>query len=157
MVSTEEDQYFMRRALIAAKRASLKGEIPIGSVLVCGMESVFITHNQKEHKNDPTAHAEVLALRKGARSLKRWRLGGTLYVTLEPCAMCAGAIILARINRLVFASYDPKAGACGSVLDVIREPKLSHKIEVVSGVLAEESSRLLKLFFHQLRAHRKRA
>ncbi len=151
MVSTEEDKHFMRRALTAAKRASVKGEIPVGAVLVCGGESVFVTHNQRERQNNPIAHAEILAIRKGARKLQRWRLGGTLYVTLEPCVMCAGAIILARINRLVFASCDPKAGACGSVLDVIREPRLNHKIEVVSGVFSEESSRLLKAFFNQLR------
>ena len=140
----------MRQALMEAAKASEKGEIPVGAVLVCG-EAVFTSYNKKEQQTDPTAHAEVLALREGARRLGRWRLQGTLYVTLEPCAMCAGALIQARVDRLVFGAVDPKAGACGSVLEVVREPRFNHRIEVVGGILAEESSQLLRTFFARLR------
>lgn len=141
----------MRQALAEAAKASEKGEIPVGAVLVCGEAAIFSSYNMKEHQTDPTAHAEMLVLREGAGRLGRWRLGGTLYVTLEPCAMCAGALIQARIRRLVYGAADPKAGACGSVLDVIREPRFNHRIEVLGGVLAEESSRLLRSFFGRLR------
>jgi len=150
-VASSGDERFMRQALAEAEKASEKGEIPVGAVLVCGEAAIFTSYNMKEHQTDPTAHAEILALREGARKLGRWRLGGTLYVTLEPCAMCAGALIQARVNRLVFGALDPKAGACGSVLEVIREPRFNHRIEVEGGVLAEESSRLLRTFFARLR------
>ncbi|HEY5599451.1 MAG TPA: tRNA adenosine(34) deaminase TadA [Candidatus Manganitrophaceae bacterium] len=151
MIPTEQDERFMRLALAEAETASAEGEAPIGAVLVCGEGAVFAAHNLKERDEDPTAHAEILALREGARRLKRWRLGGTLYVTLEPCAMCAGALIQARVDRLVFGAADPKAGACGSVLEVIREPKFNHRAEVMGGVLAGESERLLRDFFVALR------
>lgn len=140
----------MRQALAEAAKASEKGEIPVGAVLVCG-EAIFTSYNMKENQTDPTAHAEMLALREAAGKMGRWRLGGTLYVTLEPCAMCAGALLQARVDRLVFGALDPKAGACGSVLEVIREPRFNHRIEVIGGILAEESSRLLRLFFARLR------
>lgn len=140
----------MTLALNAAVRGSKKGEVPVGAVLVCG-DRHFIAYNLKECRHDPTAHAEVLAIRKAARGLSRWRLGGTLYVTLEPCVMCAGAILEARISRLVFGAWDKKAGGCGSVSDVIAQRKILHPIEVVGGVRAEESARLLKDFFAGLR------
>jgi tRNA(adenine34) deaminase len=141
----------MRQALAEAERAAAKGEIPVGAVLVCGEAAIFTSHNMKEYQTDPTAHAEMLALRAAAGRLGRWRLGGTLYVTLEPCAMCAGGLIQARIDRLVYGAADPKAGACGSVLEVVREPRFNHQLEVVGGVLAEESSMLLRTFFSRLR------
>jgi len=141
----------MRQALAEAAKASEAGEIPVGAVLVCEEAAIFTSYNMKEHRTDPTAHAEMLALRAGAGRLGRWRLGGTLYVTLEPCAMCAGALIQARVDRLVYGAADPKAGACGSVLEVAREPRFNHRIEVVGGVLAEESARLLRAFFDRLR------
>lgn len=140
----------MLQALAAAEKAFLEGEIPVGAVLVCG-EAVFTSYNRKEQQTDPTGHAEMLALREAAGRLGRWRLGGTLYVTLEPCAMCAGALIQARIDRLIFGAADLKAGACGSVLEVVREPRFNHRVEVIGGVLAEESSRLLRTFFGRLR------
>jgi tRNA(adenine34) deaminase len=110
--------------------------------------------NRREGDADPTAHAEILVLRHAAITLSRWRLGGTLYVTLEPCAMCAGALVLARVNRLVFGATDPKAGACGSCIDVIRAPYVNHRIEVVGGLLAEASAALLQGFFRQRRGTR---
>lgn len=149
-MATLGDERFMRQALEEAAKASEKGEIPVGAVLVCG-EEIFTSYNMKEQQADPTAHAEILVLREAARRSRRWRLGGTLYVTLEPCVMCAGALIQARIQRLVFGAIDPKAGGCGSVLDVVREPRFNHRVEVVGGVLAEESSRLLRDFFGRLR------
>jgi tRNA(adenine34) deaminase len=148
---TSGDERFMRQALVEAAKASEKGEIPVGAVLVCGEAAIFTSYNMKEQQTDPTAHAEMLVLREAAGRLSRWRLGGSLYVTLEPCAMCAGALIQARIDRLVFGAADPKAGACGSVLEVVREPRFNHRMEVVGGVLAEESSKLLRAFFGRLR------
>lgn len=149
------DERFMRRALAAAEEGSAKGEIPVGAVLVCGESVVSTTHNLKERRNDPTAHAEMLALREGAARLGRWRLGGTLYVTLEPCVMCAGALIQARVERLVFGATDPKAGACGSLFEVVRDPRTNHRMEVVGGLLAEESALLLHSFFEALRGSKK--
>ncbi len=143
----------MRLALRAAARGAKRGEVPVGAVLVCG-EDHFTAYNLKENRNDPTAHAEMLALRKGAKRLAQWRLGGTLYVTLEPCAMCAGAILEARIRRLVFGAPDPKAGACGSVHDVIGGRKIRHPIEVIGGVCGEEAARLLRDFFAARRVPR---
>jgi tRNA(adenine34) deaminase len=150
-VTNPGDERFMRQALAEAAKAAAVGEIPVGAVLVCGEEAIFSSHNLKEHPPDPTAHAEMRVLREGASRLGRWRLGGTLYVTLEPCAMCAGGLIQARIQRLVYGADDPKAGACGSVLDVVREVRFNHRIEVARGILAEESSQLLRSFFGRLR------
>lgn len=141
----------MRQALEAAEAAFAEGEVPVGAVWVSRDAAVFAAYNLKERQHDPTAHAEVLALRKGAEGAGRWRLGGTLYVTLEPCPMCAGAIIQARIDRLVYGATDPKAGACGSVIEVVREPRFNHRIEVIGGLLAGESERLLQRFFGRLR------
>jgi len=141
----------MQAALKAAERGGrCEGEVPVGAVLVCGADW-FIAYNRREGRNDPTAHAEILAIRKGAKKRSEWRLGGTLYVTLEPCAMCAGAILEARIDRLVFGAYDPKAGGCGSVWNIIEERKVRHPITVTGGVMEEESKRLLKSFFAERR------
>jgi len=146
------DESFMRESLGEAEKARGEGEVPIGCVAVYNGEIIARSHNRRETWADPTAHAEMIALREAARKLGRWRLGGvSLYVTLEPCAMCAGALVLARVDRLVYGPRDPKAGACGSVLDVVRDPRLNHRVEVVSGVLEEESRSILKNFFAKRR------
>jgi tRNA(adenine34) deaminase len=142
------DDYFMRLAIREAERALEHDDVPIGAVIVRGGELLVGAHNERELRGDPTAHAEVLALREAARLDSSWRvLDAVLYVTLEPCAMCAGALVLARVPRVVFGARDPKAGACGSVLDVLAEPKLNHRPEVSGGLLAEECGALLSAFF----------
>jgi len=142
------DDYFMRLALREAERASEHDDVPIGAVLVHDGELVAGAHNERELRQDPTAHAEVIALREAARLAGTWRLLDTvLYVTLEPCAMCAGAIVLARVGRVVYGATDPKAGACGSVLDVLAEPRLNHRPVVAGGLLAPECGGLLSDFF----------
>ncbi len=142
------DEYFMRLALREAQRASDHDDVPIGAVVAHAGELIATGHNERELRQDPTAHAETIALREAARALGSWRvLDAVLYVTLEPCAMCAGAIVLARIPRVVFGASDPKAGACGSVLDVLGEPRLNHRPDVASGLLAEECGALLGEFF----------
>jgi tRNA(adenine34) deaminase len=151
MIPAERDEWFMRQALAKAEAAAAVGEVPVGAVFVVDGEVVFTAHNLKEDRQDATAHAEILVLQEAASRLKRWRLGGTLYVTLEPCAMCAGALIQARIDRLIFGADDPKAGACGSILEVVREPRFNHRIEVIGGLLEKESERLLQAFFGRLR------
>jgi tRNA(adenine34) deaminase len=143
-----DDVRFMRLALREAQRALAHDDVPIGAVLVRGAEVLAAAHNERELRADPTAHAEILALREAARVLGSWRLlDCTLYVTLEPCAMCAGAIVLARVPRVAFGATDPKAGAAGSVLDVLAEPRLNHRPEVLSGVLAPDCGQLLSGFF----------
>ena len=138
----------MSLALHQAEQALKHGDVPIGAVVVRGEEVIAEAHNERERLQDPTAHAEILAIREAARVCGSWRvLDATLYVTLEPCAMCAGAIVLARIPEVVYGAADPKAGACGSVLDVLGEPRLNHRPHVTGGVLAEESGRLLSDFF----------
>ena len=142
------DEYFMRLALREAERSVGHDVVPVGCVIAVGGEVIAAAPNERELRGVPTAHCEVLALREAARVLGTWRLAGTvLYVTLEPCAMCAGAIVLARVPRVVFGALDPKAGACGSVLDVTGEPRLNHRPEVAGGLLAEESAALLRGFF----------
>jgi tRNA(adenine34) deaminase len=142
------DVWFMRLALREAERALAHDDVPIGAVLVHGGEVLAAAHNERELRADPTAHAEILALREASRALGSWRLiDCTLYVTLEPCAMCAGAIVLARVPRVVFGATDPKAGAAGSVLGVLSEPRLNHRPEVLSGVLAPACGQLLSEFF----------
>ena len=142
------DEYFMRLALREAERALEHDDVPIGAVVVHDGEVIGAGRNERELRNDPTAHAEVIALREAARHLGSWRvLDSILYVTLEPCAMCAGAIVLARVPRVVFATVDPKAGAAGSVLDVLAEPRLNHRPAVTGGLLAEEAAALLRAFF----------
>jgi tRNA(adenine34) deaminase len=141
------DDYFMHLALREAERALEHEDVPIGAVIVRGGEVLAAAHNERELRQDPTAHAEMLALREASQAVGSWRvLDSVLYVTLEPCAMCAGAIVLARISRLVFGARDPKAGACGSVVDVLREP-LNHRPEVAIGLLARECGELLSGFF----------
>jgi tRNA(adenine34) deaminase len=142
------DDYFMRLALREAERALEHDDVPIGAVLVRDGELVAAAHNERELRQDPTAHAEVLALREAAYQAGSWRLLDTVvYVTLEPCAMCAGALVLARVPRVVYGASDPKAGACGSVLDVLGEPRLNHRPEVTGGLLAQECGELLSGFF----------
>jgi tRNA(adenine34) deaminase len=142
------DEHFMRLALREAERALEHDDVPVGAVLVHEGEVAGVAHNEREVRQDPTAHAEMLAIREAARALGSWRLlDCVLYVTLEPCAMCAGAIVLARIPRVIFGAADPKAGAAGSVLDVLAEPRLNHRPEVASGLLAIESATLLQEFF----------
>jgi tRNA(adenine34) deaminase len=138
----------MRLALVEAERAAEHGDVPIGAVVARDGKVLAAAGNERELRGDPTAHAEILALRAAAEALGGWRLPETtLYVTLEPCSMCAGAIVLARVPRVVYAADDPKAGAAGSVIDVLSEPLLNHRPFVESGLLAEESSRLLREFF----------
>lgn len=142
------DEYFMRLALREAARALDHGDVPIGAVVVQEGEVIGSGHNEREVRSDPTAHAEMIALREAARSLGSWRVLDTvMYVTLEPCPMCAGAIVLARVPRVVFAAQDPKGGAAGSVMDVLNEPRLNHRPQVQSGLLYEESIDLLRGFF----------
>lgn len=151
-VVSERDREFMRLALEEARRAFVRGEVPIGAVLVRDDRIVGRAHNVRETWQDPTAHAEVVVIREAATQSGSWRLTDTaLYVTLEPCVMCIGAVILARIPRLVFGALDPKAGACGSVLNVPAERRLNHRVEVVGEVLEQESQELLQTFFKSLR------
>jgi tRNA(adenine34) deaminase len=142
------DEYFMRLALREAERATEHDDVPIGAVIVHDGEVLATGRNEREARQDPTAHAEVLALREAAERLGSWRvLESVLYVTLEPCAMCAGAIVLARVPRVVFGAWDPKAGAAGSVLDVLAQPQLNHRPDVSGGLLAQECGALLSSFF----------
>jgi tRNA(adenine34) deaminase len=142
----------MAEALELARSAGREGEVPIGAVVVFEERIVGRGRNARERLNDPTAHAEILALQEAARSLGRWRLtGATIYATLEPCFMCAGALVNARIDRLVFSVADSKAGAVGSLFDVVRDRRLNHRVEVVAGPLAGECSELLRAFFRDKR------
>jgi len=146
------DEYFMRLALREAERAVEHSDVPVGAVVVHDGEVVGVGHNERELRQDPTAHAEMLALREAARGLGSWRLlDAVLYVTLEPCAMCAGAIVLGRVPRVVYGTADPKAGAAGSVLDVLAEPRLNHRPDVAGGLLAPECAALLVAFFSSRR------
>jgi tRNA(adenine34) deaminase len=146
------DLDWMGLALEEAERAAAIGEVPVGAVVVRADEVVGRGFNRRETDGDPLAHAELLALRAAAKRIGHWRLGGcSLYVTLEPCAMCAGALVNSRVDRLVFGASDPKAGFCGSLGDLVRDPRLNHRLEVVAGVRAEESGRLLRDFFGVLR------
>ena len=143
-----KDEYFMRLALREAGRALEHDDVPIGALVVREGEVIGSGHNERELRADPTAHAEMIALREAARALGSWRvLDAVMYVTLEPCAMCAGAIVLARLPRVVFGASDPKAGAAGSVFDILAEPRLNHRPRVEPGLLAEESADLLRAFF----------
>jgi tRNA(adenine34) deaminase len=152
-----DDLTYLNAAIDEARAAERDGEVPIGAVIVHRGEIIARGQNRVLRDHDPTAHAEIVALRQAGRALENYRLldkddeGCTLYVTLEPCAMCAGAILHARIARLVYAAPDPKAGACGSVLSVMNHPQLNHKVEVVSGLLADECGALLTTFFRARR------
>jgi tRNA(adenine34) deaminase len=146
------DELHMRTALAAAERATLSGEVPVGAVVVVRGEVIAVAHNQRETNNDPTAHAEIVALRAAAAALNSWRLvDADLYVTMEPCPMCAGAMVNARVRRLIYGCDDPKAGAVRTLFQLLDDQRLNHRVEVVSGVLAAESSVLLKSFFSRLR------
>ena len=148
----DEDQRWMELALEEAKKAAKIGEVPVGAVVVRGKEVLGRGFNRRESAGDPLGHAEVLAIRQAAAVIDGWRLTEcTMYVTLEPCAMCAGALVNSRIERLVYGAGDPKAGYCGSLGDIVRDPRLNHRLEVRHGVLAEGCSRALKDFFTGLR------
>jgi tRNA(adenine34) deaminase len=142
------DEYFMQLALREAGRALEHDDVPVGAVVVRDGEVIGAGHNERELRDDPTAHAETLALREASASLGSWRvLDAVLYVTLEPCAMCAGAIVLARVPRVVFGTHDPKAGAAGSVVNLLDEPRFNHRPQLAGGLLAQESAELLRAFF----------
>lgn len=155
-MSAKQDETFMAEAIKEAKKAALKGEVPVGAVIVREGRVISRAHNLRETKADPAAHAELLAIRSASRKLKSWRLSGaTLYVTLEPCLMCMGAIVLARIPRLVFGPLDPKAGASGSLYDIPADARLNHRVHAAGGVLAAESEEVLKSFFRKLRQEKR--
>ena len=149
---SDKDLEYMQMALEQARLAPALGEVPIAALLVLDGQVLSQVHNFREIWQDPTAHAEVVAIREAASRLGTWRLTGTmLYVTIEPCSMCAGAIIQSRISRLVFGARDPKAGACGSVFNLPAEPRLNHRVQVVGGVLEKASQELMQSFFRRLR------
>jgi len=151
-MNPSRDIDFMQRALMLAQRGAQEGEVPVGAILVRGEEVIGEGWNRPIGAADPTAHAEIVALRAGAQLQRNYRLGTTtLYVTLEPCAMCMGAVINARVPRVVFGAWDAKAGACGSVIDLSREPRLAHRIDVFGGVCSDESAALLRRFFEDRR------
>jgi tRNA(adenine34) deaminase len=147
------DERFVQAALTEARSCLEWGDVPVGAVLVRGEEVLGAAGNQRERLQDPTAHAEILALREAARQVRSWRLEGcTMYVTLEPCAMCAGALVLARVARLVYGAADPKAGFAGSVGDLVRDPRLNHRLTVQAGPGAAQASELLRKFFADRRS-----
>lgn len=142
----------MRRALELARRGYLRGEVPVGALIVQNDEIIAWAFNEKERRKDATAHAEMLALQRAAAYLGKWRLTGlTMYSTLEPCVMCAGAMVNARLSRLVYGTRDSKAGAAGSIMDILRYPGLNHQVEIEEGVLKEECAELMSSFFSDLR------
>lgn len=153
IVNTNEmDEYWMRQALAQAKKAAELGEVPVGAVAVLDGAIIGVGYNRKESDQDPTAHAEVMALRETAVSLNNWRLiGVTLYCTLEPCPMCAGAMIQGRLARLVYGAPDTRFGADGTIVDILREPIFNHRVKITKGVLADEAGALLQTFFRSLR------
>jgi tRNA(adenine34) deaminase len=146
-----DDRKFMALAIGEARKAAQSGEVPVGAVVVKGGAVIGRGHNVKESFCDPAGHAEMVAIKKAAKKLKNWRVGGTLYVTLEPCLMCMGAMVQARIERVVFGPYDPKAGACGSLYDISKDTRLNHRLKVVAGVMEKEAEKLLSGFFSALR------
>lgn len=150
-----EDERWMRLALQQAAAAEALGEVPVGAVIVRGGEVVACGHNLTHTLQDPSAHAEMVAIRRAAQVVGEWRLlDCTLYVTLEPCAMCSGAIVLARIPRLVFAAHDPKAGMSGSLANLVQHPRLNHRVQLTTGVLADEAGEVLRTFFRARRRSR---
>ena len=153
MSGAADDKAWMRLALKVAERALETDDVPVGAIAVWQDKIIGRGWNRREADHDPTAHAEMIALREAALKIGSWRLDGvTLYCTLEPCAMCAGALVLARLPRLVYAAADPKAGAAGSIMDITRHPRLNHRVRVEGGVLAAESAALIRGFFRKLRA-----
>ena len=152
----KDDHYWMGKAIDEARKAEAIGEVPIGAVIVKDGAVIARGHNLRESKQDPSAHAEMIAIRKAAKKLVSWRLTGTtLYVTLEPCTMCMGAIILSRLDRVVFGSYDPKGGAAGSLFDFSDDKRLNHSVVLTPDVRGEETSGMLSAFFVKLRAQKK--
>ena len=146
------DQDFMREALIEAQKAFDQGEVPIGAVIVRNGKIIARDHNRREEQADPTAHAEVLVIREAGKALGGWRLlDTTLYVTIEPCPMCAGALVQARVSRLVYGAHDSKAGAVHSLYQITEDDRLNHRLEVTSGILAQEAADLMRKFFHSRR------
>ncbi|MGJ3240241.1 MAG: tRNA adenosine(34) deaminase TadA [Anaerolineae bacterium] len=153
MPATAEDQHWMRIALQEAEKSRQYEDVPIGAIAVRHGEIIGRGYNRREADQDPTAHAEIIAIRQASQVIGHWRLEEvTLYCTLEPCAMCAGAMVLARLPRLVYATTDPKAGAGGSVMDITRHPTLNHHVEVTYGIFADEASEQIRSFFRMLRA-----
>lgn len=151
-------EWFMNEALKEAKKAYTKDEIPVGAVIVKDGRIIARGHNEKELKNNPLHHAEMIAINKACKKLKSWRLYGcSMYVTLEPCPMCAGALIQARMDRVIIGTPDPKAGAVGSVVDLLADERFNHKVEVVNGVLQNECSQILKDFFMELRSRKQKS
>jgi tRNA(adenine34) deaminase len=149
---SDPDSVWMRWALAEAEKAFEAGEVPVGAVIVHDGRIIGRAHNQTETLQDPTAHAEMIAISAAANTLGSWRLdGSTLYVTLEPCAMCAGAVVLSRIRRVVFGAFDPKAGACGSLRNLVQDARLNHRVDLATGVLEAEVAGLMKTFFQNLR------
>jgi tRNA(adenine34) deaminase len=154
----KDDSYWMGKALNLARKAETIAEVPIGAVIVRDNTIIGRGFNQRESRNDPSAHAEMLAIRQAARKLNAWRLTGTtLYVTLEPCPMCMGAILLARIERIVFGCFDPKGGAAGSLYNLAADPRFNHQAGLTSGIRGEECSALLSDFFRNLRREKKQS
>ena len=152
MSNNKEDERFMRTVIEAARIAEDNGDIPIGAVIVLENNIIAKAYNQREQLADPTAHAEIIALTQAAAALENWHLNGcTMYVTLEPCPMCAGALVLSRMDRLVYGCDDPKSGACGSLYNIVADERLNHRLEVTSGVLAEQCREQLQNFFQQRR------
>jgi tRNA(adenine34) deaminase len=152
MIDNKDDQRFMKMAIEQARIAEENGDVPIGAIIVYENQVIGRAYNQREQLKDPTAHAEIIALTQAAAFLESWRLHGcTIYVTLEPCPMCAGALVLARLDRLVYGCNDPKTGAVRSLYNIVQDERLNHRLEVTSGVLADECSQLLQDFFKRRR------
>ncbi len=152
LTQQQMDERYMRMAIDAAQVAEENGDVPIGAVIVHEGRVIARAYNQREQLKDPTAHAEIIALTQAAAALGMWRLhGSTIYVTLEPCPMCAGALVMARLDRLVYGCADPKAGACGSLYDICRDGRLNHRLQVTAGVLAGDCADLLQAFFRRRR------
>ncbi|MHC4739354.1 MAG: tRNA adenosine(34) deaminase TadA [Planctomycetota bacterium] len=156
MDNPKDDERYMGVAIESAKIAEDNGDVPIGAVIVREGQIIAKAYNQREQLQDPTAHAEIIALTQAAASVENWHLDGcTIYVTLEPCCMCAGALVLSRMDRLVYGCRDPKAGACGSLYNIVTDERLNHRLEVTAGVLGEECSELLQGFFARRRIENK--
>jgi len=154
----KDDDYWMKKAWQLALKAEAIGEVPIGSIIIMDDRIIGRGFNQREIRNDPSAHAEMMAIRQASRKLNAWRLvGTTLYVTLEPCPMCMGAILLARIDRVVFGCFDPKAGAAGSLYNLAEDPRFNHRVKLRSGIMEQECSAILSNFFRKLRMEKKAA
>ncbi|GAB1533514.1 MULTISPECIES: tRNA adenosine(34) deaminase TadA [Brevibacillus] len=155
MIQENEHDYYMKQAMEEARKAAAIGEVPIGAVIVRDGEIVGRGYNLRETQKDPTLHAELIAIREASERLGGWRLiGCTLYVTLEPCPMCAGAIVQSRIEQVVYGARDPKAGCAGTLMNLLAEPRFNHQVPVIEGVLAEECGQMLKDFFRGLRKKR---